>query len=312
VDDLSSIKYYNQARLEIESRFNGLPHTHTSLIKSLITRADPETGVVENISCREIAILLSVDPAPGRKGAGTPQIQTIRSYLRTISDNFSNEFKLISQGQKLKCQFINLPEIYANFFAQEKEYGDNSEVSSTADRIEDTEKSGEIDLWLDEDNTKDHPIKSQQKEPVKYINNINNNNNNLQKLPISDNFTPSPAIIARAQALGYLNVTDFAEIQAFIDHNKASGTLWADYNPIYLRWLTRSAERQTQFHIKKFHSGRVNNAGSKKHSTHQPNVRERVKQAYAREFDFDEKTGCFQGKQLHNAGYDCDTLAATC
>lgn len=71
---------YNKARLEIESAFNGLPHVHTTLIKSLITRADPETGIVENLSYREIAEFLAIYHAPGRRGAGIPKKETIRSY----------------------------------------------------------------------------------------------------------------------------------------------------------------------------------------------------------------------------------------
>lgn len=132
--------------------------------------------------------------------------------------------------------------------------------------------------------------------PIKDINKINNNNNNSLKLPIAENFIPSPETIARANALGLDNVTDFLEIQAFIDHNKAIGSLWADYNPIYLRWLTKSAERKQQQKLSQSHAGRTNYADSKPRQARKPHVsaRERVKQAYASQFDFNEETGCFE------------------
>jgi hypothetical protein len=43
-----------------------------------------------------------------------------------------------------------------------------------------------------------------------------------------------------------MNVTEPSEIQAFINHNKTNKTQWADFNPVYLRWLERSAEYQSQ------------------------------------------------------------------
>lgn len=302
-------KNYNQARLEIESRFTGLPHAHTTLIKSLITRADPETGIVENLSCRDLALLLTVEHAPGRKGAGMPKIATIRSYLRTISENCANEFRLISQGQKLKCQFINLPKIYAHFFASEKVYGDTEVVQSVQLPLENINKSSELEGNFCKENDTEHTVFTAKNPPVKNINNItNNNNNNPQKSVIADNFLPSAETIARAQALGHHNASDFTEIQGFIDHNKAIGSQWADFNPIYLRWLARGMERKQQ-KAQKNYLGRNDYAGSRQHQP-SSNARDRVKHAYANEFDFDEETGRFYPRRNIANGNDGHFVAS--
>ena len=308
------IDQYNNARIEIESRFTGLPHAHTTLIKSLITRADPNTGMVENLSCRDLAMLLTIDHAPGRKGAGIPQIQTIRSYLRTISDSCADEFKLISQGQKLKCVFTNLPKIYAYFLASEKVYGDEQEVQSTHNLVENTEETNEINLFFGMENVIEQPIYLAEKKPVKNINNKTNNNNNTKKSPISDDFVPTTETIARANALGYTNATNPTEIQAFIDHNKATGSVWADFNPIYLRWLARGEERRQQTKqpkAQKTHSGREKHESRNHRQGSKLSPRERVIQAYSHRFDFDETRQCFVHKQNVTNGHGEHVVAAT-
>jgi len=109
---MKTITHYNQARKEIDYRFSGLPHAHICLIGYLINRADPETGIVKDISYRNLSHMLTVDPAPGRRKTGTPQKQAIRSYLITIQNQFPKDFKILSQGQRLHVKFLTLPEIY--------------------------------------------------------------------------------------------------------------------------------------------------------------------------------------------------------
>jgi len=55
---------------------------------------------------------------------------------------------------------------------------------------------------------------------------------------VKDFSSESLDTVARAEAIGFIQATDFTEIHDFIDHNRALGSLWADYNPLYLRWLT--------------------------------------------------------------------------
>jgi hypothetical protein len=314
---VKQIEKYNNARLEIESCFTGLPHAHTTLMKSLITRANPSTGMVENLSYRDLAMLLSIDHVPGRKGAGIPKKETIRSYLRTIAENFPDSFKMITQGQKLKCQFTTLPKIYARFFALDKAYTDKEDGKTTQafiEPIENIEETNETDLFFGIVQTVEPPIASTKKGPVKNINNKTNNNNNKKKSPIADDFVPTTETIARANALGYTNATNLAEIQAFIDHNKATGSLWADFNPIYLRWLARGEERRQQTKqpkAQKTNSGRVNHESRNHRQGPKLSPRERVIQAYSHRFDFDETRQCFVHKQNVTNGHGEHVVAAT-
>lgn len=129
---INVIKNYRSATIELQSRFTGLPNAQGKLVLLLISRADPTTGLVEHLSCRDLANLLTVDRVPGSKGAGVPEIETIRSYLRTIANSFPDEFKLINQGQKIAYQFTGMPKIFAIFFTKQEEvYGVVTEVSTT-------------------------------------------------------------------------------------------------------------------------------------------------------------------------------------
>ncbi len=89
-----------------------MPHPHTSLIKSLLTLADPITGQVNNISYSDLSELLTINKAPGRVDSGVPQKQTIRNYIKSIERECGNHFKIISQGQKLKFFFPDVPKLY--------------------------------------------------------------------------------------------------------------------------------------------------------------------------------------------------------
>jgi hypothetical protein len=37
-------------------------------------------------------------------------------------------------------------------------------------------------------------------------------------------------------------VLDLAEIQAFINHNRKHGSMWADFNPVFIKWLERDLQ----------------------------------------------------------------------
>jgi len=300
------IQKYNQARKEIESRFLGLPHAHISMIGYLINRADSETGIVSDISYRELASMLSIDPAPGRRGAGTPQKQAIRSYLITIAEQCSKEFKILSQGQSLQIQFLNLPKIYNAHFAQNKEITDNHVVSITEKPCETPDETVVHDACPDTvSDTEVHTADSS----GSYIKNIyitnNNNNKTTEKSAIADDFTPNPETIARATSMGIHFAADLSEIQAFIDHNKAVGSAWADFNPIYLRWLARSAERKQLSNQPK----EIKHARSSG-KTHKPSARERVLNAYKESFNLCEETGRFQARAEHANEYDSHLMAS--
>lgn len=304
---MKAIAQYNQARKEIESRFLGLPHAHISMIGYLINRADPETGIVSDISYRELASMLSIDPAPGRRGAGTPHKQAIRSYLITIAEQCSENFKILSQGQNLQIQFLTLPKIYDAHFAQNKVYTDNHVLPCNEKPLETPDETVVHEACLDTVSDTEECTANASESYIKNIYKTNNNNNKTtEKAAIADDFMPNDETIARATSMGINFAADLDEIQAFIDHNKAAGSLWADFNPIYLRWLARSAERKQQ---PSNQPKEIKHARSSS-KTHQPSARERVLNAYKSSFNLCEETGRFEAKTEHANEYDSHLMAS--
>ncbi|HGU7253645.1 Vir protein [Legionella pneumophila] len=245
---------YKQARINIENRFKGLLHAHTSLIKSLITLANPLTGIVSDITYRDIADLLTISKAPGRTQSGTPQKETIRSYLRSIEKQCPEDFKIISEGQKLQFQFPKLPEIYAGFLENLEVYTERRDEQYISNPIEKSKKNDEL---KSQENTKEYTDlytdQCTEESAVKNINIFNITNSNKQtetasndfcriKKPIGDDFYPNTKTIEMAFSMGLTKVTDKEEIQAFIKHNKKQNTLWADFNPVFINWLERDAQ----------------------------------------------------------------------
>jgi len=255
MEALVLFKRYNQSRLAIEAKFSGLPHTHTTLIKSMITLADPATGIVSNISYNYLGKLLTVNSAPGRKDTGTPEKPVIRSYLRTIEKQCGEHFEILSEHQQLKFRFPHLPAIYA-------EHLDISTDVSTLNRPQETIQRPLIDTRLPahfgqglsaEESTE---VSTEQYTPAKLVKNIfilNKNKHNKQtniadgavefskhqKRLIHANFYPTPNTITTALSMGLTKVTDTEEIQSFIQHNTTQRTQWADFNPVFITWLER-------------------------------------------------------------------------
>ncbi|MFJ1270098.1 hypothetical protein ACD661_16185 [Legionella lytica] len=284
---------------KIELPFKGLAHTSLLLIKKLITCADPMTGIVSGITYGDLAISLAINAGPGRRVSGTPTKQTIRNYIKSIERECNIYFKVVSEGQKLQFLFPYLPKIFNEFFASSEVNMDlnSHKTLKGSDVKEDFRVLPNIEL-----NTPSSTVKNI------IFNNINNNNNNKQS--ISNNFTPNSETISRAKALGYSNVEDSAEIQNFISYNKACGAQWADFNPIYLRWLAKSQERQQQTpQMKNTWSFNHENQQRNKTKTNTSSVRERVIQAYANEFTFCEETRRFDSKAEQEQRIYCDFVA---
>lgn len=301
---MQGINNYNKYISEAEKAFIGLPYASLLIVKSLITQADSSTGLVYNITYNALAKLLTVNPAPGRKNSGTPTKQTIRNYIKSIENSCSNHFKVITEGQKLQFSFPELPKIFKKVFQ-------NSEVNTETNTQKTHDNTEQKSFIEDEDNRELNTQVNTPSATVKNIifNNINNNNNNKQS--IRNNFTPNAETILRAKALGYCNVEDPTEIQNFIAYNTACGAQWADFNPIYLRWLAKSQERQQQ-------KPQMNNTRSFNHDnqhrnntkTDTPSARARVIQAYASEFAFCEETRRFDSKNENKQRIYCDFVAA--
>lgn len=241
--DIKAFKVISVIRKNIEIRFQGLPHAHSSLIKSLLNYVDPETGYVEGLCYRDLCLILAIDPACGRKGTGIPKIETIRSYIRTIASNFPDEFKVVSLGQKLKLQFPKLPEIFAGFFNSKNLYRD--QVSASKHPKTQENNGFNHDFHLDTPCDIGREFESNLHITNKQETNLTNNKDREnEKQSIALDFYPSQETILFAQQRGLLKVTDLQEIQSFIDHNLEKQTRWADYNPIFIKWLERGEEYQ--------------------------------------------------------------------
>jgi len=57
------------------------------------------------------------------------------------------------------------------------------------------------------------------------------------KSPIRDDFYPDEETIEKAIGLGLTDVTNPEKISQFISYNQSNGSLWSDYNPLFIRWL---------------------------------------------------------------------------
>ncbi len=252
-DYLAEVAKYNDARTAIEACFEGLPHAISRLVNLLITRANPESGIVENITYSDLASTLTVNAAPGRKDSGTPQKQTIRSYLRTIQSQCGDHFKIISDGQALKIQLPTLPAIYASHFESTEVYTDKNKVFYTATTP--TKIEGKP-IFEDEFNTEEYtepytadlvaPINAHAIKPNFQPNNNNSVSEELVgiKKPISDDFYPSQFAIDKALSLGFSKATDPDELRKFILFNQANGSIWRNYDYVFIMWAQSVLERE--------------------------------------------------------------------
>jgi hypothetical protein len=238
---------YHKERLGIESSFIGLRDGCASLIKSLITLADPLTGIVSDISYYDLARIITVNPAPGRKESGVPSKQTIRNYINSIERECGEHFKIISEGQTLKFLFPEIPKIFNKLF-------ENREVNTEANINRTHENTGEKAVFEHEINTELNIEGNTRNDAVKKLFiNINNNNNNTpgqligtknNKQAIAADFYPNQETLSRAIASGYSFATNPDVIQEFIDKNTAWGSTYADFNPIYLCFLAKYSQFQ--------------------------------------------------------------------
>lgn len=247
------IERYHQARQEVESLFVGLPYIHNTLISLLLSRANPSTGIVENISYQDLCALLAVKPAPGRKESGIPSKSTLRSVLRTIEGTFGKYFKIISEGQQLILQFIALPRIYKNHDLIREENSDQiSELKSCKTQ---TDSDSRHDFQREQINDQLTDQSSQNKQnAVSVKNNINLNkqktnitNTNIGvKQEISEDFYPSQDTIQKALEQGLVKVTDPIEIQKFIAYNQQHQNRWEDFNHVFITWLEHEQKQATK------------------------------------------------------------------
>ena len=338
-DILAKFAKYNNARADLESCFNGLPHAPKILVNALITRADLSTGLVENINYRDLAACLTVDAAPGRRDSGTPTKQAVRNYLRTIQTQCGDHFQLSSEGQLLKITFPTLPDIYKSHVELPELHTVSDSVSNTAETIVNSESQTFFDGVVNTQESTDLHTEVHTLKQIEAINayehtsakikpnKLKPNNNSVSddlldlKKPITDDFFPSQFVIDKALSKGLPKVTDTAELTKFILFNQATGSQWKNFDYVYLNWLQRDAEREQ---AKKEAEQQLNpkypfnkkNAGNLNHGTNsnveKTNATQRVIAAHSDQFEFCSHTNRFNPRgrsKLASVRYlDIDTL----
>lgn len=257
------IKKHKELSAYYMQRFQGLGLGSAYLAHILIDYADPETGLVENLSIRDLSLMLAVDHAPGRKNSGIPPKTRVRSYLHTIQLYCPNDFKIISEGQKLKLQFPSLPKIYQEIFAVLEKESLDKKAESDEDKTQQNQGNNSENTGCEEAGKKGEVS-------TKAFANKNNNYNktNFNKLKgkdgferkaakksIADDFYPSHETVIKALVLGLERVTNSDEIAAFIAFNQKYDTAWEDFNPVFIRWLEkgRDYEKKQQLKLERKH-----------------------------------------------------------
>ncbi|HAU0835642.1 TPA: Vir protein, partial [Legionella pneumophila] len=240
------VELYINARKQIEKKFQLLPYGPRLIIYELLNLANPLTGIVSDISYRDLSRSLEIKTAPGRINSGVPSKQTIRNFIKSIEHECSEYFQVITEGQNLKFIFPEVPKIYNQLIIKKEVNTDLNSPKSLIDSDREGDSEGKSNIEV---NREANTLKSS----AKNINIFNITNSNKQteiasndfccsKKPICDDFYPNTKTIEMAFSMGLTKVTDKEEIQAFIKHNKKQNTLWADFNPVFINWLERDAQ----------------------------------------------------------------------
>ena len=302
-----------------KSHLTELPSFPRLVMYELLEYCDYASGTISINTLDELAHNdFRVAPSPGRKKE-VINADTLRNALRTIKKAKSDDFIFTTKNQRIIIEMPFLRDLYQSFFSENEEVAAvNSSEQNTQTILTSTDESVDLDaLFLGENIPEVAAASSRVREVI-----INNNKKQTtttqkytaqspqQKTPISENFVPNQNTIAEALARGYQNATNTTEIQAFNEHNKATGSLWADYNPIYLRWLARGEERKQQPKAQKTQTGRANHESRNHRQERKLSPRERVIKAHSDRLDFDEARQCFVPKQNRSHGYGEYVMAA--
>lgn len=246
--------FYPVALNAFKSSLNGLPSFCRLTLYELLPYCDYPTGTITIDTLEEISRNdFQVASAPGRKKEEVNG-DTIRNALRTIKKAKPDHFIFSSKNQRIIIEMPFIKSLYEEFHKKSNDVaavGEPEDESSTS--LTGTDESSNSTLeFTPENNTE---VAAASLESIRDINNINNNNNKKQqnfdsifpkKSPISSTFAPSTETLNRAIALGFDETAIQAELQGFIDYNQATGSAFADYNPVFIGWLTQAPRRQQQ------------------------------------------------------------------
>ena len=230
---------------ELKKIANGLPSLCRLFLYEAIEYCNFDAGVAILPSLHEIAVKdFNVERASGRKREEVNE-NTLRNVIRTIKKFRGDDFRFRVIKQRIE---IDMPWMREISLASKKDAGDQSEKVSSSKAPENTESEQLLNASDNRAKSKEDAASVSPNNNIFINKNINNNNNlkggaALEKMPITDDFTPSDALIAKAKAKGYEHADCEKEIQKFILHNQACGSRFADFEPVYLLWLQRGQER---------------------------------------------------------------------
>jgi hypothetical protein len=233
----------------------GLNSFSRLVMHELLPYCDYQTGTI-SIDALDVVARdnFYVAPSPGRKKEvvnGDTLRNAFRSIKKAKPDHFI--FSTVNQRIVITMPFIRelyesmhnktskLPEVLDKDVAEATtlaQYGAQASLSPILATDVATELA-EADV---EDAFNAHAIKPNKIKP--------NNNNNAEleefggiKKPISDDFYPSQFAIEKALSLGFSKAAASDEIKKFILFNQAKGSLWRNYDYVYIMWAQSVVER---------------------------------------------------------------------
>jgi hypothetical protein len=234
-----------------KSNIKGLPSFCRLTMLELFSYCNMTTGDITIDSLEELARdAFQVTPAPGRKKEDING-DTLRNALRSIKKAKPDCFIFSVVNQHIVIEMPFMRALYEQFKAkgQEDAAVDAREVARPKTHASIGEESDLLPNLsvevAEEDAAATFAIRNNNKTNITKLTNITGNvvvNFTPRKQPISADFYPDSETIAEALSLGFERVTDKDEIAAFIQHNQARNTQWANFNPVYLQWLSRGAE----------------------------------------------------------------------
>ena len=245
--------FYPLAFNAFKSNIKGLPSFCRLTMLELLSYCDYTTGVISIDSLEELAREnFQVAPAPGRKKEEINS-DTIRNAFRSIKKAKPEQFIFSTVNQRVTIQMPFMRELYEQFYGKNQEVAavDARDVTRPITLASIDESVGFTSELIGKDAG---DVAAASFGSIRDINNKTNKNkltNNSDSLvteftntkqPIHSDFYPDEETIAEALSFGFERVTALDEITAFIQHNQARNTQWANFNPVYLQWLSRGAE----------------------------------------------------------------------
>lgn len=245
--------FTTEAMNAIKSKLAGLPSFCRLTIYELLSYCDYESGIISISTLDEVARNdFQVVVSPGRKKEEING-DTLRNAFRTIKKAKPDQFIFSMVNQRIVIEMPFIRELYESFYGKSQEVAADVDVYAARPTTLSSIDEGacfEHEL-IGEDVT---DVAAASFGSIKDINNKTNKNKLTNfgnhfftalpntKQPINPNFYPDAETIAKALSLGFERVNDADEIAAFIEHNQSRNTQWANFNPVYLQWLSRGAE----------------------------------------------------------------------